>query len=182
MTTAHDGSAPGDARTADDDAGTRAGRAAALKERVYVSFTALAVILTLRAHDTHATAGTAAGTLAVAVAATVCAVYVADLLSHMVVHSHLPDRVEHRRIVTGTLGAASVALPPLACIALSGTGLYPTSAGLLAAMVVTVGTLTAVGVLAVRKLDLPPLQRLVILAAEAVLAVLVLALGVLAHQ
>ncbi len=180
MTSTHDGPGAGDA-AAPDDAATRASRAAAMKERVYVAFTALAVIVTLRVHDAHAGVATAAGTLAVAVAATVCAVYLADLLSHMVVHSHLPDRAEHRRIVEGTLGAASVAVPPLVCILLSGTGLYATSTGLLAAMVVTVATLTAVGLLAVRRLALPRLQRLVVLAAEAVLALVVLALGVLAH-
>lgn len=160
----------------------RTHRAGALKERIYVGFTALAVIITLRVHDAHPSTSGALSTLAVAVASTVCAVYLADLLSHMVVHAHLPGRPERRRMVTSTLGAGAVAVPPLGCIALAGTGIYGTSTGLLAAMVLTIATLTTIGVVAVRTLDLPRGHRVVILAAEALVGVAVLALGLLAHR
>ncbi|MDQ1203842.1 hypothetical protein [Microbacterium sp. SORGH_AS_0862] len=165
----------------DDDAQTRIRRAASLKERIYVAFTALAVIIALRAHDEHPDAGLALGTLAITVAATVCAVYVADLLSHMVVHSRVPGRVEHRHMVASTLGAATVALPPLACIGLAALGLYDASTGLLAAMLITTATLVAIGLLAVRRLAVPRLQRIVILVGEAVLAIGVIALELLSH-
>lgn len=165
----------------EDDAQTRARRAASLKERIYVAFTALAVIIALRAHDEHPDAGLALGTLAITVAATVCAVYVADLLSHMVVHSRVPGRAEHRHMVASTLGAATVALPPLVCILLAALGLYGASSGLLAAMLITIATLAAIGLLAVRRLAVPRLQRIAILAGEAVLAVGVIALELLSH-
>lgn len=165
----------------DDDAQTRIRRAASLKERIYVAFTALAVIIALRAHDAHPDAGLALATLAITVAATVCAVYVADLLSHMVVHSRVPERAEHRHMVTGTLGAATVALPPLVCIGLAALGLYDGSTGLLAAMLITTATLVAIGLLAVRRLAVPRMQRIMILAGEAVLAVGVIALELLSH-
>jgi hypothetical protein len=164
------------------DADVRARRASALKERIYVTFTALAVILTLRVHDAHPTTSAALRTLAVAVTSTVCAVYIADLLSHMVVHARVPGRPEHNRIVASTLGAGAAALPPLACIALSGTGVYGTSTGLLAATSITVVTLMAIGVMAVRELDVPRHHRIVILAGETLMAVVVLALGLLAHR
>ncbi|GAA2588770.1 hypothetical protein [Microbacterium binotii] len=167
---------------ADDDAQTRVRRAASLKERIYVAFTALAVIIALRAHDAHPDAGLALGTLAITVAATVSAVYVADLLSHMVVHSRVPARAEHRHMVVGTLGAATVALPPLLCIGLSALGLYDASTGLLVAMLITTATLVAIGLLAVRRLAVPRLQRTVILAGEAVLAIAVIALELLSHS
>lgn len=168
--------------TAASDTDVRTHRAAALKEHIYVAFTALAVIITLRVHDAHPSTTGAFSTLVVAVAATVCAVYLADLLSHMVVHAHLPARHEHRRMVASTLGAGAVAMPPLGCIALAGTGIYGTSTGLLAAMVVTIATLTAIGVLAVRRLDLPRGHRGAVLGAEALVGVVVLALGLLAHR
>lgn len=164
------------------DADVRTHQAGALRERIYVAFTALAVIITLRVHDAHPSTSGALSTLAVAVASTVCAVYLADLLSHMVVHAHLPAHPEHRRMVASTLGAGAVAMPPLGCIALAGTGIYDTSTGLLLAMVLTVATLTAIGVMAVRRLDLPRGHRIVILAAEALIGVVVLALGLLAHR
>ena len=164
------------------DAVTRTHRAAALKERIYVAFTTLAVVLALRTHEEPPTSAGALGVLTIAVAATVCAVYVADLLSHMVVHAHLPAAAEHRRIVADTLGAGAVALPSVACLALAAGGVVSTSTGLLAAMVVTVVTLAAVGLLAVRRLAVPRRLRVVILLAEALLGVVVLALGLLAHR
>jgi hypothetical protein len=164
------------------DTDVRMRRASVLKERIYVAFTALAVILTLRVHGAHPTTSAAFGTLAVAMMSTVCAVYVADLLSHMVAHARVPARPEHGRIVASTLGAVAVALPPLACIALSGTGVYDTSTGLLAATVITVVTLTSIGVMAVRRLDVPRHHRIAILVAEGLMAVAVLALGLLAHR
>ncbi|KSW28170.1 hypothetical protein [Cellulomonas sp. B6] len=164
-----------------DDAATSAHRAAALKERIYVAFTVLAVVITLQAHDAGTTPGRALGTLAIAVAATICTVYLADLLSHMVVHAHVPTAAEHRRMVVSTLGAGTVVAPALVSIAVAGTGLYPTSTGLLLAMATTTATLTAVGLLAVRRLAVPRRQRLVVMAGEVALGLLVLALGLLAH-
>lgn len=64
-----------------DSEATVRSRRAALKERICLAFTALTVIIALRAHDQDPSAGVALGTLAIAVAATTCAVYVADLLS-----------------------------------------------------------------------------------------------------
>ncbi|KZE90605.1 hypothetical protein [Microbacterium sp. TNHR37B] len=161
---------------------SRAHRASVLKERIYVSFTTLAVVIALRAHDDHPSASVALGTLAVTVIATVVAVYVADVLSHMVVHEGLPHSAEHRRIVTSTLGAATVSLPPLISLALAALGLYSAAAGLVAAMVLTIATLAAVGVLAVRKLALPRGQRIAILVGEVALATVVIALELLAHR
>lgn len=167
---------------AHSEAATRTHRASELKERIYVAFTALAVIIALRAHDQHPTAGLALGTLAITVAATICAVYVAGLLSHMVVHARLPATSEHRHMIIGTLGAGAVAIPPLVCLMLASAGLYDTATGLLAAMLVTIATLAAVGLLAVRRLSVPRAQRIAILAAESVLAVAVIALELLSHR
>ncbi|WP_269305861.1 hypothetical protein [Aeromicrobium sp. HA] len=165
----------------DSEAATRARQAAALKERIYVVFTVLAVVIALRAHGQHPTAGVAIGTLALAVMATICAVYVADLLSHMVIHAHLPSASEHRHMLVGTLGAGAVAIPSLVCLALAGVGLYDIATGLLAAMLVTMATLVAVGLLAVRRLSMSRAQRIVILFAESALVLVVIALELLSH-
>jgi len=172
---------PGD-ESDGSDGELRSHRASALKERIYVTFTVLAVLIALRTHDEHPNAPTAIGTLVVAVAATVVAVYIADVLSHMIVHNRLPDAAEHRRIILSTLGASTVALPPLACIAPAAFGLYDVAVGLSAGTAISVATVAAVGFLAVRKLALPRRQRLVILAAEVVLVILVIALELLSHR
>jgi hypothetical protein len=166
----------------ENDATTRAYRASALKERIYVAFTALAVIIALRAHDQHPSASIALGTLAITVVATICAVYVADLLSHMIIHAHLPTSAEHGRMVAGTLGAGAVALPPLACLALGAIGVYDAATGLLSAMLVTIATLMAVGLIAARRLSVPRAQRVAVLAAESFLALAVIALELLSHR
>lgn len=161
---------------------TRTRQAAALKERIYVAFTVLAVVIALRAHGGHPSASEALATLGVTVAATICAVYLADLLSYMVVRTRLPPAAEHRHMVVGTLGAGAVAVAPAICLALALVGIYDTTVGLLAAMLVTVATLVAVGLLAVRRLVLPRVQRIAILAAESVLALVVVALELLSHR
>lgn len=167
--------------SADSDATKRNHGAAALKERVYVAFTALAVIIALRAHDVHPSASAALGTLAITVVATIVAVYVADLISSMVVHERLPRRDEHRRILAGTLGAGVVALPPLACIALAVAGAYSISGGLLAAMLVTLITLIGIGIVAVHNLHLRRSHKVIVLTAETVLALGVIALELWSH-
>ena len=112
------------------DALTRMHRASALKERIYVAFTTLAVIIALRAHDHHPTAGLALGTLAITVTATICAVYVAGLLSHMVIHEQLPTSGEHRRMIVDTFGAGTVAVPPVIAPTLGAYAGNPARGGL----------------------------------------------------
>lgn len=167
--------------SADSDATERNHRAAALKERVYIAFTVLAVIIAMRTHDVHPSAIAALETIAIAVVATIVAVYVADLISSMVVHERLPRRDEHRRILAGTLGAGVVALPPLACIALAVAGAYSVSGGLLAAMLVTLITLIGIGIVAVRNLRLRRSHKVIVLTAETVLALGVVALELWSH-
>ena len=163
------------------DAADRNHRAAALKERVYVAFTVLAVIIALRTHGGHPSAIAALGTLAMAVVATIVAVYVADLVSSMVINERLPHRNEHRRILAGTLGAGVVALPPVACIALAVAGAYSASVGLLAAMLVILITLIGIGIVAVHNLHLRRPHKMIVLTAEAVLALGVIALELWSH-
>jgi hypothetical protein len=65
-------------------------RAASLKERVYISFTSLAVVLALRSHADETTPAAAAVTLSIVVVGSLLGIFVADLLSHLTVHSRLP--------------------------------------------------------------------------------------------
>ena len=159
----------------------RAQRAEQLKERVYITFTALAVVLALRADVDHTTAGHAAGTLTVAVIGTLLAVFVADVVAHITVHQALPTRPELLHMVVVVLGAAETLVIPLGIIGFAALGVLSIDAALTASVVVLVVTLVAVGYLAVRRLKLPWGQRLLVLLAEFALGLAVVGLELLAH-
>jgi ABC-type amino acid transport system permease subunit len=152
-----------------------------LKERVYITFTALAVVLALRADVDHETVGGAAGTLTVAVIGTLLAVLLADVIAHITVHQALPTRAELRHMVAVVLGAAETLVLPLIVFGLSALGLFGLDVALTTTTAILVVTLVAVGYLAVRRLKLPLLQRLLVLLAESVLGLVVVGLELLAH-
>jgi hypothetical protein len=81
-----------------------------LKERVYVTFTALAVVLALRGREEAPTQ--AALTLLIVVTGTLLASLVSDVVSHIAVHEVLPSPPELRRMTRVSAGAlGALALP-----------------------------------------------------------------------
>jgi fatty acid desaturase len=99
---------------ADDDLGGRAepseARAERLKVRVYITFTALATVLALRAGEQSAHA--VAILLVIVVFGTLLAVFVADVVSHIVVHATLPDRRQLRHMAKVSFGALGAVVLP----------------------------------------------------------------------
>lgn len=167
--------------TVEDDAAEGERRAEQLKERVYITFTALAVVLALRADVDHVTVGNAVVTLTVAVVGTLLAVFVADVVAHITVHQALPTRPELVHMVVVVLGAAETLVLPLLIFGLAAVDLFSFATALTASTIVLVVTLVAVGYLAVRRLKLPLIQRLLVLLAEFVLGLVVVGLELLAH-
>lgn len=168
---------------AEEQQGTevREQRAEQLKERVYITFTALAVVLALRAEVHGETVGHAAGTLTVAVVGTLLAVFVADYISHITVHEALPTKAELLHLTVVVLGAAETLVLPLLIIGLAALHVLSLEVALTTCTVVLVVTLVAVSYLAVRRLKLPIVQRLLVLLAEFVLSLVVVGLELLAH-
>lgn len=156
-------------------------RAERLKERVYVTFTGLAVVLALRGHAEEVHAGEAAGTLAITVIGTLLAVLVADFVSHLAVHAELPTRREFRHLLAVTADGAAAIVLPLIFMALAAIDAWPVEQALRASTVALIATLVAVGYLAVRRARIPARQKLVVLLAEAALGALVVGLELLAH-
>ncbi len=68
-------------------ASTPVQRAEVLKERIYITFTSLAVVLALSSHVDEVTARGAAVTLMIAVVGTLLAVFVADLVAYIAIHT-----------------------------------------------------------------------------------------------
>lgn len=164
--------------TAEVDADRRAEH---LKERIYITFSALAVTLALLADVEHLEPGGTAVGLVVAVLGTLLAVFVADFVSHVVAHAALPDREELRHMVAVSAGSLGVLVLPLLLLALAALRVLPLAAALGASVTVLVATLVVVGFLAVRRLRLPLGQRLLVLLAESGLGLAVVGLEVLAH-
>lgn len=154
-------------------------RAARLKERVYVTFTSLAVVLALRAH--HESAEEAATTLAIAVLGTVLAVFVADVVSHVAVHAVLPTRREMSEMARISFGALGVLVLPAIFLGLALADRWDVDRALRASTIALVAALVAIGYLAVRRLRLPAWQRFVVLLSEFALGALVVAVELLAH-
>lgn len=170
-----------DRRARDDvPAPTPEERADRLKERVYVTFAALAVVLTLRSHG-DVTAGVAATTLLITVGGTVLAVLLADMVSHIAVHAALPSPAEARHMVAVCTGALGVLALPMVFVGVAATGSWTVDGALRASTIALVASLGVVGWLAVRRVALPRWQKLLVLAAEVALGVAVVSLELLAH-
>ncbi len=156
-------------------------RAAKLKERIYISFTALAVVLALRSHSEHLELATAASTLAITVAGTLLAVFVADLLSHLAVHAVLPTRAELRHMVGVSVGALGAVVLPFAFLGASWAGWMEVPTALQAGAIALVVALVIIARVAVRRTRLPKWQRFLLLLGVAGLGFAVVALELLAH-
>lgn len=155
-------------------------RAAILKERIYITFTALAVVLALRAHAVSA--GEAALSLVVVVFGTVLAVFVADVVSHIAVHEILPVRTELRHMARVSLGALGALVLPAVFIGLAVADVWTIEAALRASSIALVAALAAICFAAARRARLSPWQRVIVLLGEVVLGLLVIGLELLAHN
>jgi hypothetical protein len=165
---------------ADAPAPTPEERADRLKERVYVTFAALAVVLTLRSHG-DVTAGVAATTLLITVGGTLLAVLLADVVSHIAVHAALPTAAEARHMVAVCTGALGVLVLPMLFVGVAESGSWTVDGALRASTIALVASLGVVGWLAVRRVALPGWQKLLVLVAEVALGVAVVSLELLAH-
>lgn len=156
-------------------------RAERLKERVYITFTALAVVLALRSHAESTTPGEAVVTLLIAVSGTLLAVLVADFVSHLAAHQAMPTRAELRHMIVVSVGAFGVLPVPLLLLGLAAADAWSLDRALRAATIALVASLVVIGYLAVRRVRMPVWQRVVVLGAEALLGVAVIGLELLAH-
>ncbi|MGW0036796.1 hypothetical protein [Gordonia sp. NPDC003376] len=160
---------------------SREARAAHLKERIYVTFTALAVTVSLLAHG-HVTALGTIGTLGVTALGTVVAVFVADVISHLLVHERMLTRAEFGHAAAVSASALSAIVVPMIFLLASHLGAWDTEIALRASAGALLLALIGFGWVAARRIRLPWWQRLLVLGGEAVLGVLVFGLQVLAHR
>lgn len=152
-----------------------------LREQVYVTFTGLAVIIALQSHAHGLTALGAATTLSITVLGVLSAAFIAEVITHMIVGSALPDRDEVKHMFRSTLGAIGIVVLPILALVLAAFGLWSVTTGLTIASILLIATLVAVVFLAIRRTSIGRWQQLAVLLALALLGVLVLVLEVAAH-
>ena len=157
-------------------------RAERLKERVYVTFSALAVVITLNSHQVEESANSAASTLFVTVLGSLLAVFLADLISHISVHQLMPTRRELRQMLAASLGSLVAVVVPLLLVGAAGLGLISVSLALGLSAVTLLGSLLVVSFLAVRRVHLTVWQRIIVLFSEAALGAAVVAIQIFAHS
>lgn len=152
-----------------------------LKERVYATFTGLAIVLVLASDVEHHDARGSLFTLVIGVLGITVAGYVSDIIAHLAVHRELPHRAEHTLMLRVAGGAISTVVVPAVIIALAWAGVFQLAGALRASTIVYLATLGAIGYLAVRRARLRWWQQLGALLALVLLGALVVLLQTLAH-
>lgn len=155
-------------------------RAERLKERIYLTFTALAVIVALRGHG-EIEPTEALITLALTIGGTLLAILVADVISHLAIHRRLMTAQEARHAFTVSFGALGALALPIVFIGLAVADIWPIDRALRASTTALLAALIVIGYLAIRRVPLTWWQRLIALTATAVLGGLVILLETLAH-
>jgi len=154
--------------------------AQALKERVYATFTGLAIVLVLRGHEPSpqdATFSLVIGVLGITVAG-----FVAEIIAHLAAHGAFPSRAELGRmfrIASGAFGSASV---PIVLLLLTWPGWIELETALRVSTIVYLATLGLIGFAAVRRTSLSWWAQLLALLALVLLGAIVVGLQLLAHS
>ncbi|WP_350348094.1 hypothetical protein ABIQ69_15890 [Agromyces sp. G08B096] len=156
-------------------------RAEALKERVYATFTGLAIVLVQHANVEHVSPARATVTLLVGIVAITAAGFVAEVVAHLAVHSAFPGRAEAGRMVRVSASAIGSVAVPLLLLALAWAGVFELDRALRAASIVYLATLGLIGYVAVRRTRVAWWKQLVALGALVALGGVVVLLQQLAH-
>jgi len=156
-------------------------RAEALKERVYATFTGLAIVLVQLTNVEHLTAGRVAIELVVGILAITAAGLAADVISFLSVHSRFPDGHEVRvmlRIAASALASAGV---PVVVLVLAAVGIVELDTALRIVSIVYVVTLGVIAYLGVRRTNAPWWKQFVALAALMAVGLSVVLIQLAAH-
>lgn len=156
-------------------------QAEALKERVYATFTGLAIVLVQHANVEHVTAARATLTLLVGIVAITAAGFVADVIAHLAVHAAFPDGEEVGRMLRISGSAIASAGVPLILLAFAVLGVFELEGALRTASIVYLVTLGLIGYVAVRRTRVAWWKQLTALGALVALGLGVVVLQQLAH-
>jgi hypothetical protein len=149
------------------------------KERVYATFTGLALILVIAAGE-HPHPPRALLTLVLGVIGIIAAGFVSDIVSHLAVHRELPNRGEFAILGRIALGGLSTVVVPAILIALAWADVMSMDAALNASAIVYIATLAVIGLVAIRGSKLKWWQQALALVLLLALGLVVIAIQTLA--
>ncbi|SEA53916.1 hypothetical protein [Leifsonia sp. 21MFCrub1.1] len=152
-----------------------------LRERIYVTFTALAILMAMNAHGEALDSPTVLWTLVISVVGVLLAGLVSDLVSHMIAHNTLPSIAEFRHMLAVSSRALGVLVVPLIAVGLAVFDVIEDRTGLTIAIVALIVSLAVITWIAVSRTGLSGWRQLAVLAAVVALGVLVVFLEALAH-
>ncbi|WES63476.1 hypothetical protein P0L94_13510 [Microbacter sp. GSS18] len=160
--------------------GGDAGLVSYFKERVYATFTGLAIVLVVSGSHPdpeHAFLALIFGVLGITTAG-----FVSEIVGHLVVHSHFSSRAEVMVPLRVSSAALATVVLPAAFIGAAWAGWLDIELALMIAAWIYVGTLVVIGLLAVRSSRLRWWQTLLALGMLVALGALVLLLQTLAKS
>ncbi|MDR6971542.1 hypothetical protein [Leifsonia shinshuensis] len=152
-----------------------------LRERIYVTFTALAILMAMNAHGGELDSPTVLWTLVISVVGVLLAGLASDLVSHMIVHSNLPTALEFRHMVAVSSRALGVLVVPLISVGLAVFDVIEDRTGMTIAIVALIISLAVIARIAVSRTGLSGWRQLAVLLAIVALGVLVVFLEALVH-
>jgi hypothetical protein len=155
--------------------------AAYLRERVYASFTGLAIVLVVSGSD-HPEPQHAFLALVLGVIGIVVAGFVSEVVSILLTNQVAPDRAEWRHMLRVAGGGLATVTVPAVLIALAWIGVIDLGFALDLATFGYVATLAVIGWLAVRRSRLSVRGRLIVFALLVGLGLVVIALQTLAKS
>ncbi|WP_419817815.1 hypothetical protein [Glaciibacter flavus] len=153
-----------------------------LKERVYATFTGLAIALVLAGNAAHHDARDALFTLVIGVVGITAAGYVSDFIAHLATARAFPSREQNGEFLRVAAGALGTVVVPAILLALAWAEVLSLTGALRATVIIYLVTLAAIGYLAVRRAKLAWWQQVVAMALLVVLGATVIGLQTLAHS
>ncbi|MBT2534511.1 hypothetical protein J7E83_20745 [Arthrobacter sp. ISL-48] len=160
---------------------SREQQADSIKEGIYLTFAALAVSLAVAVHG-DVEAASALATLLVSAAGMVLAIFVADIVSHLVVHDLLMTRAGRRHSFRSAFGALATIVLPTALLAAAAMGWWPADTAVWAAVAALAATLLVITALAIKGTALPWWQRIALVGSLAALSLAVIGVQTIAHS
>jgi hypothetical protein len=152
-----------------------------LRERVYVTFTAIAVLIAISGHGESPDPAAALFTLLITVVGVLLAGFTADAVSSMLVHQTLPSRKEVGSMLAVSAQALGAILVPTLFLVFAVFGVMQVGPALRSSIVVLLVTLGVIVWLAVRRAGLAWWKTLMVLVVIVGLGVVVVLLEYLAH-
>ena len=150
------------------------------KERVYATFTGLAIVLVVSVSD-HPSSATALVSLLLGVVGIIAAGFVSDVIAHLAVHQGLPNRIEWGLLVRIAGGGLSTLVAPGIVLGLAVVGVFSDAGALDAARWIYIVTLAVIGWLVVRRARLTWWKQAIVLAVLVVFGLGVIWVQSLAH-